>query len=179
MRVSRQELKDYFTYQIGALQGFLKAAGMKMQHVKMHGALLTMALENEELSYAMAEATKEAGSDLIYMGPTGTQPYEIAESIGLRIGKEAFADRAYNADKSLASRHIPGTVFKDQSQIESRIEELINTGTVKTIDGQTIELDFDTICLHGDTPGAAELSRIIHQKLLDLGVTIKPLGEII
>ena len=176
--ISPQELKDYFIYQIGALKAFVEAAGMKLQHVKQHGALLKMGLEDEKLGLAMAEATKEVSPELIFVTHSGISLVDIAENIGLRVAKEAYADRAYNADKTLVSRKLPGSVIKDPEKIKMRIEQLINDGTVTTIDNKIIELEFDTIALHGDTPGASEIIKTIRKKLSDLRISIKPMAEI-
>lgn len=176
--ISPQELKDYFIYQIGALKAFVEAAGMKLQHVKQHGALLKMGLEDEKLGLAMAEATKEVSPELIFVTHSGISLVDIAKSIGLRVAKEAYADRAYNADKTLVSRKLPGSVIKDPEKIKMRIEQLINDGTVTTIDNKIIELEFDTIALHGDTPGASEIIKTIRKKLSDLRISIKPMAEI-
>lgn len=176
--ISPQELKDYFIYQIGALKAFVEAAGMKLQHVKQHGALLKMGLEDEKLGLAMAEATKEVSPELIFVTHSGISLVDIAKNIGLRVAKEAYADRAYNADKTLVSRKLPGSVIKDPEKIKMRIEQLINDGTVTTIDNKIIELEFDTIALHGDTPGASEIIKTIRKKLSDLRISIKPMAEI-
>ena len=178
INISPQELKDYFIYQIGALKAFVEAAGMKLQHVKQHGALLKMGLEDEKLGLAMAEATKEVSPELIFVTHSGISLVDIAKSIGLRVAKEAYADRAYNADKTLVSRKLPGSVIKDPEKIKMRIEQLINNGTVTTIDDKIIELEFDTIALHGDTPGASEIIKTIRKKLSDLRISIKPMAEI-
>lgn len=178
MSISPQELKDYFIYQIGALKAFVESSGMKLQHVKQHGALLKMGLEDEKLGLAMAKATQEVSPELIFVTHSGTSLVDIAKSIGLRVAKEAYADRAYNADKTLVSRKLPGSVIKDPEKIEARIEQLINNGTVTTIDDKTIELEFDTIALHGDTPGASEIIKTIRKRLDVLGVSIKPMAEI-
>jgi len=178
MNISPQELKDYFIYQIGALKAFVEAEGMKLQHVKQHGALLKMGLEDEKLGLAMAEATKEVSPELIFVTHSGISLVDIAKSIGLRVAKEAYADRAYNTDKTLVSRKLPGSVIKDPEKIKMRIEQLINNGTVTTVDDKIIELEFDTIALHGDTPGASEIIKTIRKKLNDLRVSIKPMAEI-
>jgi UPF0271 protein len=179
MKVSTDELKDYFVYQIGALKAFVEAAGMKMQHVKPHGALFKMSLDDGRLAVAMAEAAKEVDPEFIVMAPTGTVLIEGAQEVGLRVGREAYADRAYNLDKSLVNRSIPGAVIKDTESIKARIDQLMQTSTVTTIDGQTMELEFESICLHGDTPGAAELIQTIRGHVERLGVTVKNVAQII
>jgi UPF0271 protein len=179
LAVSPAEMRDYFVYQIGALKAFVEAAGMKLQHVKQHGALLKMALDDEGLALAMAEATKEVDPELIFLTPTGTTVVEAAQSIGLKVGKEAYADRAYNVDKSLVPRSIPGSVIKDPDEVQKRIDRMITTESIETMDGRTIELDFDSICLHGDTPGASDIVAIIRRKLDDLGVSVRPVSAIL
>jgi UPF0271 protein len=179
MKVTPEEVKDYFIYQIGALRAFVEIAGMKLQHVKMHGALDTMARANEELTRTMCEATGEISPDLVWVAHSGTRAGEIARSMGLKVIQEAYADRAYNIDKSLVSRKRPGAVLKDPQQIGARIKQLIETGTMTTIDGKTLELEFDSICVHGDTPGALEMIRTIRATLADQNVAIKPMAEFI
>jgi UPF0271 protein len=178
IKVSPEELKDYFVYQIGALRAFVEAAGMKLQHVKQHGALLKMALEDETLGLAMAEATKEVDPELIFVTHSGVSLVDVAKGIGIRVAREAYADRAYNVDRTLVSRKLPGSVIKDPQQIKARIEQLMKRGMITTIDGKTFELEFDTIAFHGDTPGSLEIARIIRQTLDAIGVSVRPMGEI-
>ncbi len=152
---------------------------MKLQHVKMHGALDAMARVDEELTRVMCEATWEISPDLLWLAHSGIRTGEIARSKGLKVIQEVYADRAYNADKTLVSRKLPGSVLKDPQEINTRISQLIETGTVETIDGKTLELEFDSICVHGDTPGALEMIRAIRGKLADHGIAIQPMRELI
>jgi len=108
MKVTPEEVKDYFIYQIGSLKAFVEVAGMKLQHVKMHGALDAMARADDGLTRAMCEATREISPELIWLAHSGIRTGEIARSIGLKVVQEAYADRAYNADKTLVSRKLPG-----------------------------------------------------------------------
>ena len=179
MKVTPEEVKDYFIYQIGALKAFVEVAGMKLQHVKMHGALDAMARADEELTRAMCEATKEVTPDLMWLAHSGIRTGEIARNIGLKVVQEVYADRAYNADKTLVSRKFPGAVLKDPKEIGARIKQLMETGTITTIDGKTLELEFDSICVHGDTPGALEMIRTIRGILDDQNVAVKPMAELI
>lgn len=179
MKVSPEELRDYCVYQIGALKAFVEIAGMKLQHVKMHGALMNMGLANEELAVAMCGAARDVSPDLLLVTFSGIHTVEIARSLGLRVIQEFYADRAYNADKSLVSRKIPGAVLKDSKQIGARIKQLIETGTVTTLDGQDLELEYDSICVHGDTPGALEIIRTIRGIMADHNVAIKPMAELV
>lgn len=177
MRVTPQEMKDYFVYQTGALKAFVEAGGMKLQHVKMHGALDAMARSDEELTRAMCEATRAISPDLIWLAHSGKG--EIARSMGLKVVQEVYADRAYNADKTLVSRTLPGSVLKDPQEIGARIGQLIETGTITSIDGKTLELDFDSVCVHGDTPGAVEMIRTIRGILAGRDIAVRPMAELI
>ncbi len=179
MKVTPEELKDYCIYQIGALKAFVEIAGMKLQHVKVHGALDTMARANEELTRAMCEATREISPNLVWLAHSGSRAVRIARSMDLNVVQEVYADRAYNADKSLVSRRVPGAVLNDPQEVGGRIKQLIELGTITTIDGQTLELEYDSICVHGDTPGALEMIRIIRGTLADHGVALKPMMELI
>jgi len=179
MKVTAEEMKDYFIYQVGALKAFVEIAGMKLQHVKIHGALDTMARADEELTRAMCEATREISPNLVWLAHSGSRAVEIAQSIGLKVIQEFYADRAYNADKTLVSRKVPGAVLKDSQQISARIKQLIEAGTVTALDGQTLELEYHSICVHGDTPGALEIIRTIRGIMADHNIAIKPMAELV
>ena len=124
----------------------------------------------------MCEATKEVSPDLIWLAHSGKG--KIAESLGLKVVQEVYADRAYNADKTLVSRRLPGAVLKDSQEIGARIKQLMETGTITTIDGKTLTLEFDSICVHGDTPGALEMIKTIRGIFVDHDVAIKPMGNL-
>jgi UPF0271 protein len=176
MKVTPQEMKDYFVYQTGALKAFVEIAGLKLQHVKAHGALDAMARADEELTRAMCQATREISPDLIWLAHSGKG--EIARSMGLKVVQEVYADRAYSADKTLVSRKLPGAVLKDPQEIGARIKQLFESGTMTTIDGKTLELEFDSICVHGDTAGAVEMIRTIRGILADHDIAIRPMAEL-
>lgn len=179
MNVTPEEMKDYCIYQIGALKAFVEVAGMRLQHVKMHGALDAMARMDEELTKAMCEATREISPNLVWLAHSGIRTGEIARNMGLKVIQEVYADRAYSTDKTLVSRKLPGAVLKDSQMIGARITQLLETGTVKTIDGKDLELEFDSICVHGDTPGALEMIRTIRGILADRNVAVKPMAELV
>ena len=179
MKVTSEEIKDYFIYQVGALKAFVEITGMKLQHVKLHGALDPMARTDEELTRVMCEATREIDPDLLWLAHSGMRAGEIARSMGLKVVQEVYADRAYNADKTLVSRRLPSAVLKDPQEIAGRIKQLVETGTMTTIDGKTLELEFDSVCVHGDTPGALEIIRTIRGMLADHNIAVKPMAELI
>jgi UPF0271 protein len=178
MQVSPSELKDMFTYQIGALKAFVEAAGMKLQHVLQHGILTKMAEEDEALGRAILESIQEVDRELLYLTLEGSYLPQMAREMGLKIVRVAFADRAYDRKKRLVSRKTPGSVIHDLKQVEQRIEQLVNEGTITTIEGETLPIEFDSIMLHGDSPGAFEIARTVSGTLKRLGVQVKPMGEL-
>jgi UPF0271 protein len=178
LKVTPEELQDYCIYQIGALKAFVEMEGMKLQHVKMHGALLEMALANERLASAVCEVTKKIDPDLIWLTHSGLRTSEIGKGMGLRIIEEFYADRAYSPDKTLVSRKIPGAVIKDPKEITKRIRQLIETGTVTSMDGKTLKLEYGSICVHGDTPGALEMIRNIREILAEHSISVRPMAEL-
>ena len=179
MQVSPSELKDYFTYQMGALKAFVEAAGMRLQHVLQHGVLTKMVEEDETLGRAILESIQEVDPGLLYITLEGTYLPGMAREMGVKIVRTAFADRAYDRKKRLVSRKTPGSVIHDTKRLEERIEQLVTTGTVTTIEGDTVPLEFDSIMLHGDSPGALDIARTVSSTLKRLGVRVKPMGELV
>ena len=179
MQVSPSELKDMFTYQIGALKAFVEAAGMKLQHVLQHGILTKMAEEDEALGRAILESIQEVDPGLLYITLEGTYLPGLAKEMGVRIVRTAFADRAYDRKRRLVSRKIPGSVIHDMKRVEERIEQLVTTGTLTTMEGETLPLEFDSIMLHGDSPGVLEIAKTVSGTLMRLGVQIKPMSELV
>lgn len=176
MQISRQEARDYMLYQIGALRAFVEAAGLTLQHVKPHGAIYNVAAKDRELSLGIAEAVKEAGGDLILMGLPDSEMLRAAQEVGVRTAREAFGDRAYNEDGSLVSRKIAGSLITDPDRVAERVVGLAQ-GRVTAITGKEIRFQADTICLHGDTPGAATIARRVRERLEKEGAQVRPLGE--
>ena len=175
MQISGQEARDYMLYQIGALRAFVEAAGLTLQHVKPHGAIYNVAAKVRELSLGIAEAVKEAGGDLILMGLPGSETLKAARELGVRVAREAFGDRAYNDDGSLVSRKIAGSLITDPDQVAERVIGLAQ-GRVTAITGKEIRFQADTICLHGDTPGAATIARRVRERLEKDGIQVRPLS---
>jgi UPF0271 protein len=176
------EIKGYMVYQIGALQAFAKAQGLKVAHVKPHGALYLMAVEDEEISEAVVEAIASVDKDLIFValaGSKGEKMTKIGEKVGLRVAYEAFPDRAYTPDGTLVSRRQPGAVIKDPDVVAQRALMMAQEGKVVAIDGKEIPFRPETLCVHGDTPGAVNLVRKIRQALTEAGVEVIPLSEFV
>lgn len=177
MDVSLEEIKDYVTYQVGALQAFAQAQGMKLQHVKPHGALYTMAVQNPEIWDAVAEAVSAIDPALILFvlaGPGREDLEAVGAKHGIRIAFEFFGDRAYNPDGSLVSRKLPGAVIHDHQQVAEKVLKLVTEGSVVCADGSEIQLAADTICVHGDNPAALQLVKRIRDTLKASAVEIAP-----
>lgn len=179
MSVSPAEAKALVQYQIGALDAFCKAAGVKLCHVKPHGALYNMAGKDDILAQAVCEGIFEYDSNLILLGLSGSKMIEAGKKIGLRTASEVFADRAYEADGSLVARSKPGAVITDENLAVSRVVEMVKNGRVTSITGNEIEIKADSICLHGDGVKAVEFAKRIKEELLKNDVEIVPLRELV
>ncbi len=176
MQLSPAELRNAIMYQLGALQGFARVAGAALRHVKAHGALYTMSAYNIEMSRTIVDAIAAFDHNLIVFGLSGSPFLQIARDAGLTIAREAFADRAYTDDGSLVSRQQPGAVLTDSAAIVERVVKMVAEQTVFSITGAEIHLEADTLCVHGDTPGAVEHIRRISKALQQAGIRIKPVG---
>jgi len=179
MDVSPEELYDYCVYQIGAVQAFCKAMGVDMQHVKCHGILEIMTTQRPELAEAIAAAIKDVDPKLLYMTIAGTRLYQTCKDAGLRVAGEAYGDRAYNEDGTLVSRKLPNSVLTDSDTVVKRITQFVETGTMPTYEGGVVKIDAQSICMHGDTPGASELIKALREKLDSQGIGIVPVGELV
>jgi len=177
MDASLQEIQDYVTYQVGAIQAFATAQSMNLQHVKPHGALYNMAVQNPEIWEAVAEAIAALDKNLILFVLAGSNRPDL-EAIGarhgIRIGFEFFGDRAYNPDGSLVSRKKPGAVIHDHEMVAEKVLKMVKDGKVVCIDGSEIDMTADTICVHGDNPSALALVKNIRETLEAAGVEIAP-----
>jgi len=174
MMVSLDELRDYVTYQIGALQAFTRAK--KLQHVKVHGALYNMGARNKGLARAVAEAVREVDPELILVGMAGSAWIKVGRELGLRVACEGFADRSLNPDGTLVPRSQPGAIIADVEEVIARVLRIVTEGKVLAINGEEIDMAADTICLHSDTPGAGNLAQALRQRLEAAGVLVVPMG---
>ena len=170
MAVTPDEAKAYVRYQLGALMAFCTAHGVKIQHVKPHGALYNMAAVDEKLAIAMCEAVYEVDKDIIFMGLAGSKMITAAEKVGLRAASEVFADRAYNDDGTLVSRKLPGAVIKDKDLCDQTCDPYGKRRKVESINGNDIAIKADSICVHGDNPKALEFVKNIRETLIAEGV---------
>ena len=177
MIVSPEEAKNDVTYQVGALQAFTTAK--KIQHVKPHGAMYNMAVNDESLAQAICESILDIDSEMILVALAGSRWIDIAEDMGLKVAREIFADRALNPDGTLVSRSLPGSVIHDTEQVVERSLRMVTEGKAVAISGEEIEVKADSLCLHGDTPGAVEMAAALKQQLEAEGVDIMPLSRIL
>lgn len=179
MECSPDEIYGYCLYQIGALDAVCRAREVSLQHVKAHGALYNMAARKAEFAEAIAFAVRDAVPGLILMGLANSLFHKAAEKAGLPFAAEAFADRAYRSDGTLQPRSEKGAVIHDPEEASARVIQMIEKGRVLSVDGHEITLRPDSICLHGDTPEAVEMSRIINRNLTASGITICNLREVL
>lgn len=174
MRVPAQELADEIIYQIAALDGFARLAGTRVRYVKPHGALYNTAAVDEEQAVAVAEAVRRYDPGLALVGLAGSPGLRIAAEHGLTAVAEAFADRAYTPQGTLVSRQQSGAVLHDAEQIVERCLTMVRDGRVQAVDGTLIEFSAQTVCVHGDTPGAVEIARRLRDGLVAAGVELRP-----
>jgi len=173
MNPTSEELKSDTIYQICALQGLAKAAGTAVRYVKPHGALYNTISHNNRQAADVIAAIKDVDPTLILMALSGAPIVEQARTAGLTVVCEAFADRAYNANGRLVSRHLPGAVIQDPDLVASRMLHLINYGRIAAMEGTEIELEAQSICVHGDTPAAVQIARAVRDALNRGGVQLK------
>jgi UPF0271 protein len=176
MSLATAELEDLVLYQVAALAGVAAAEGVRLQHVKAHGALYNMAARDTALARAIAKAVAAFDRTLILMGLPNSALLREGEAAGLRVAAEVFADRTYEADGSLTSRRMPGSVIHDPARVVTRVVEMVASGQVTATDGTVVALRADTICLHGDTPGAADLARAVRAALDAAGIKVAALA---
>jgi 5-oxoprolinase (ATP-hydrolysing) subunit A len=180
MDCTPEEIRTYLIYQIGALQAFCTVHGTRLRHVKPHGSLYNMAARNRELARTIAEAV--AGVDprlllVVLAGRDNGEMRKMAGEAGVKVVFEAFPDRAYTVEGALVSRLKPHALVKDPHEAAERALRMAEEGVVIAEDGSSVPLEVDTLCVHGDTPGAVDLVRTIRGLLEVRGVTILPMGE--
>lgn len=177
IKMNPKEIEAYVMYQVGALKVFAEDIGLKLSHVKAHGALYNMAAVDNDIAMALARGVARVDSNLILVGLAGSLMIDAADRVGIPRAREGFCDRAYNTDGTLLSREKPGSVIHDPQKAAERAVLMVKEGKVLTPDGRAVELQVDTICIHGDTPSAATIARTIRSSLEENGITVKSLAE--
>jgi len=176
MDLSAAELEAAIVYQVGAVAAFARAAGTELRHVKAHGALYNRAAADRAVADVVARAVRRCGAGLVLVGLAGSALLEAGRDAGLSVAAEAFPDRAYEADGSLRSRRLAGAVLTDSETVAARAVSMARDRTVAAVDGSTIRLDADTLCLHGDTPGAVEHAIAVRAALEAAGIRLAPIS---
>ncbi|WP_345797496.1 5-oxoprolinase subunit PxpA [Castellaniella sp. MT123] len=174
MDPTSRELVADVIYQIGALRGLADAAGTRVRYVKPHGALYNTIAHDARQAADVITAILDLDPDLILMGLAGAPLLDWARQRGLRVVAEAFADRAYTAQGVLVSRREPGAVLHDPDRIADRMLDWVRTGEITAIDGSRVRLRADSICVHGDSPGAVAMARAVRARLESAGVVPRP-----
>lgn len=182
MDCTLEEIRNYVIYQVGAIRAFCKVHGVELQHVKPHGSLYNMAVENEDLARTIAEAVADVDPELLLVslaGKNAPRMRKIAAAAGLRVVFEAFPDRAYTAQGTLVSRRKPGAVIEEPELVAQRALMMVAERRIIAEDGTFLPLEVDTLCLHGDNPAAVKLARRIRHTLEHHGVQVKPMAEML
>jgi 5-oxoprolinase (ATP-hydrolysing) subunit A len=177
LSASPQEVEDFVLYQIGALAAIAAAEGVRLQHVKAHGALYNMAIRDRALADAIARAVASFDPTLILFGLPGTELLRAGEAAALPIAAEGFADRSYEADGSLTPRAKPAAVIHDPEEVVARAVRMARDRVVTAADGRDIPMPIQTICTHGDTPGSHELTRLLREGLEREGIEVRAPGN--
>ncbi|WP_405474060.1 LamB/YcsF family protein [Paenarthrobacter ilicis] len=172
MDIDPVELADDVVYQIGALQALAAVSGAKVHYVKPHGGLYNAIVKHTAQARAVVEAVKSVDPNLPILGLRGSEVLRLAEEAGLRGVSEAFADRAYNPDGTLVSRSQPGAVLHDPSEVAQHVLRMATEQSVRTIDGSILKIRAESICVHGDSPGAVAMATAVKSALGDAGVTV-------
>ena len=176
---SPSEVKAYIMYQVGALSAFAAAAGVKISHVKPHGAMYNMAAADKALARAICEGTALAAPGAALLALSGSEMIAEAKKMGIPYASEVFADRAYEPDGSLAARSKPGAVITDENAAVARVVRMVSEGVVTATDGSDIRISADSICVHGDGEKALLFVQKIKEALAAAGIKIAPIGEVI
>lgn len=177
MDVASADLVADVIYQIGALQGLAQAAGTTVQYVKPHGALYNTMAQDKRQATDVINAIKAINPGLVLMALAGSPLIAWARDAGLTVVAEAFADRGYMPNGALVSRREPGAVLHDPEVIAKRMLQLVQQGSIEAVDGSQVRIEADSICVHGDSPGAVAIARALRQHFAQEGVQITSFVE--
>ncbi len=176
--VTPDEARTDVLYQIGALFGFCRRFGVALQHVKPHGQLNNLSMTNRVLADAIVAGIQDFDPALLVVS-YGGELAKAAEAAGIRVAYEVFADREYNPDGTLVSRRVPGAVIHDPDRVVERAVSMVQDGRVKTREGSWLDLAVHTICIHGDTEGAADLVARLREGFRKAGIKVVPMAQIV
>jgi UPF0271 protein len=172
MKITAQDMYDLVLYQAGAVEAFARAAGVKLHHVKCHGALYNMAANDEALSDALVRAVKDLGEGVILYALSGSVNLRKAKLAGIQAAGEVFADRGYTDEGTLSPRDKPGAMIEDAAQAVKQALAMVEEGYVTSLGGKRVAVAADTLCLHGDQPGAVAFAKEIRKTFASKGIEI-------
>ena len=172
MKITPQDMYDLVVYQAGAVEAFARAAGARLHHVKCHGALYNMAASDAGLAEAMARAVRDLGGGVMLYALSNSRMMEIGKHAGVRVAGEVFADRGYADDGTLAPRGQPGAMIEDAGVAAARALEMVEKRSVRSLSGVPIPVAPDTLCVHGDQPGAVAFARAIRAALAGRAIAV-------
>jgi 5-oxoprolinase (ATP-hydrolysing) subunit A len=178
MSATVSEIKDYVTYQIGALREFASAIGMKLQHCKPHGALYMLAMEDEKVARIILEAIAKVDSNTIVFAMNHSAVVEVGKKMGIRIAKEVYSDREHTSTGSIVLTR-KGPAIQDYRKMADRVVRMVKEGKVVTHTGEEISIKAETVCIHGDTPGAPLLAKAIVEALNAENIEISPIHDVL
>jgi UPF0271 protein len=173
MALAPEAIEDLVLYQIAAVAGVARSEGLQLAHVKPHGALYNSAAHDRERAEAIARAAHAYDGGLVLYAPPRSALAAAGRAIGLRVAIEGFADRAYRPDGTLVPRDQPGAIIASVEEVVNRAMQMATERTVVAVDGSTVQIDADTICIHGDSPGAASMAAWIRAGLGSAGVDVR------
>lgn len=176
MDISPQDAYDMVVVQVGALAGVAASQGGRLNHVKAHGALYNMAVKNEELAKAIAQAVYDVDRSLVFYALASSALVGAAKRVGLQVAEEVFADRSYQSDGTLTSRLQPNAMIVDIDVSIRQVLRMIREEKIRTVQGSDIDVRPDTLCIHGDQPGAPAFAKAIHQALEAEGIAVRAIG---
>lgn len=171
--LTERELENLIAYQVGAFAAMAALAGQAMTHVKTHGALGNMCNDDEALALAVGRGIKAAAPDALFLVMPGMPTERAAQKLGLRHFREIYADRTYDDSFNLTDRSKPGSVIHDPDQATRHVMRMLEAGAVISVNGRTLKVGIDSICLHGDNPHAVALARMLRSRLESQGVTVR------
>lgn len=178
MNCTPAEIKDYITYQTGALREFATGCGVRIGHVKPHGALYMMAMEDEKLARAILEAIADVDSNTVVFALNNSAVLEVGQKMGIPVAKEVYSDREHTATGSIVLTR-KGPFIQDYREMAQRVVKMVKEGKVLAHTGEEVAITADTVCIHGDTPGAPQLAKAIVEALQENGVQISPIREVL
>jgi UPF0271 protein len=177
MTCTPEEIRDYILYQTGALREFAKAYQMELQHCKPHGALYMMAMSDEKIARVILEGLAMISEKMIVFALNGSAVEAVGQQMGIPVAREVYADREHTEDGSIVLTRS-GPTIANVHEMAERVVRMVREGKVRTPDGRDAVVRADTICIHGDTPGAVELTKAIHAAFQSAGITVAPVQKI-